>query len=446
MMQKVMAMTSIHHSRRTLMNCTQNEKLNQVTPHTLIVGVDIAKFKHVARAQDDRGKILGKALTFTNTKEGFDAFFAWLEEMQHKHEKADVLVGMEPTGHYWLNLAYTLKERLVSFGVVNPLHVKRSKELDDNSPTKNDIKDARVIAQLIKDGRFSYPRLPMDQDAEVKAGITIRNQIVGDFQALQGRIHNWLDKYFPEFLTVFKDWSGKMALATLEHIPLPVQLNQTTPERVAEIWSTYGGVQRPSHKRIQRLQEAAGRSVGLTVGLQMAQREIATNIKRYKMLKEELHALEKQLEDLVLTLPGIAEMLTVPGVGMVTVIELYSELGDIKNFENPRQILKYAGLNLRESSSGKHKGQTRITKRGRAKLRALLFRTVMPLVRHNRAFKALHQYYTTRQENPLRKKQSLIVLCGKLVRVLHTVGQKQCPFDEERMIRDIPHLSLALGA
>lgn len=36
-----------------------------------------------------------------------------------------------------------------------------------------------------------------------------------------------------------------MALATLEHIPLPVQLNQTTPERVAEIWSTHGGVQRP---------------------------------------------------------------------------------------------------------------------------------------------------------------------------------------------------------
>jgi transposase len=146
-----------------------------------------------------------------------------------------------------------------------------------------------------------------------------------------------------------------MALATLEHIHPPVQLNQTTPERVAEIWSTYGGVQRPSHKRIQRLQEAAARSVGLTVGLQMAQREIATNIKRYKMLKEELHALEKQLEDLVLTLPAIAEMLTVPRVGMIMVIELYSELDDIKNFENPRQILKYAGLNLRESSSGKHK-------------------------------------------------------------------------------------------
>ncbi|WP_394223948.1 IS110 family transposase [Priestia aryabhattai] len=91
------------------MDCTQNEKLNQVTPHMFIVGVDIAKFKHIARAQDDRGQILGKSHTCTNTKERFDIFFAWMEEMQHKHEKADVLVGMEPTGHYWLNLALYTK-------------------------------------------------------------------------------------------------------------------------------------------------------------------------------------------------------------------------------------------------------------------------------------------------------------------------------------------------
>lgn len=57
---------------------------------------------------------------------------------------------MEPTGHYWLNLAHFLSEQQVKYGVVNPLHVKKSKELDDNSPTKNDIKDAKVIAQLAK--------------------------------------------------------------------------------------------------------------------------------------------------------------------------------------------------------------------------------------------------------------------------------------------------------
>ncbi|WP_306616144.1 hypothetical protein [Paenibacillus sp. GD4] len=44
---------------------------------------------------------------------------------------------MEPTGHYWLNLAYYSGEQQVLCGVVNPLHVKKSKELDDNSPTKS---------------------------------------------------------------------------------------------------------------------------------------------------------------------------------------------------------------------------------------------------------------------------------------------------------------------
>jgi hypothetical protein len=42
------------------MHSTQNERINQMTSSTLIVGVDIAKFKHVARAQDYRGVEFGK--------------------------------------------------------------------------------------------------------------------------------------------------------------------------------------------------------------------------------------------------------------------------------------------------------------------------------------------------------------------------------------------------
>nr|WP_234702057.1 transposase [Desulfotomaculum nigrificans] len=45
---------------------------------------------------------------------------------------------MEPTGHYWLKLASIIKEHSMKIVLVNPFHVKRSKELDDNNPTKND--------------------------------------------------------------------------------------------------------------------------------------------------------------------------------------------------------------------------------------------------------------------------------------------------------------------
>lgn len=136
----------------------------------------------------------------------------------------DVIVGMEPTGHYWLNLAHFLREQHVTCAVVNPLHVKKSKELDDNSPTKNDIKDAKVIAQLVKDGRYAVPHLPQGIYAELSEAKKIRDHLSTDLHVVQGRVHNWLDRYFPEFLTVFKDWECKSARQMLSLCLLPHEL------------------------------------------------------------------------------------------------------------------------------------------------------------------------------------------------------------------------------
>lgn len=77
---------------------------------------------------------------------------------------------------------------------------------------------------------------------------------------------------------------------------------------------------------------------------------------------------------------------------------------------------------------------------GRKTLRSLLFRVAMPLVAKNTAFKALHEYFTKRPDNPLKKMQSLIAVCNKLIRILFTIGKTQCEFSEERMLRDIPHM------
>ncbi|WP_461180037.1 IS110 family transposase, partial [Virgibacillus kimchii] len=156
------------------MNYNQNLKLVQITPSTLIVGIDIAMDKHVARAQDDRGVELGKKLVFDNRIHGFQQLLDWISRLQEKNNKSEVIVGVEPTGHFWLGLAYYLKAKDIRFVVVNPMHVKKSKELDDNSPTKNDTKDARVIAQLVKDGRYSVPNLLDGIYAELREGIKLR--------------------------------------------------------------------------------------------------------------------------------------------------------------------------------------------------------------------------------------------------------------------------------
>jgi transposase len=115
----------------------------------------------------------------------------------------------------------------------------------------------------------------------------------------------------------------------------------------------------------------------------------------------------------------------------------FFEIGSFKLYEHPRQLIKLAGLTLRENSSGQHKGQKHISKRGRRKLRGLLFRVIVPLIRHNDAFKKLHDYYTTRTENPLRNKQSMVVLSGKLLKILHGICKKKTYFNEQLMMKDL---------
>lgn len=135
-----------------------------------------------------------------------------------------------------------------------------------------------------------------------------------------------------------------------------------------------------------------------------------------------------------------------PGVAVVTLAGFLAEVGDLSGYEHGQQIIRLAGLNLKENSSGKKKGKSSITKRGRARLRALLFRAVMPMVAKNAEFKALHQYFTKRTQNPLKKKQSLVALCGKLIRVLHTLGTKQIPYDAKHVLGPVRQAQLQMIA
>jgi hypothetical protein len=59
----------------------------------------------VARAQDIRGVEYGQPIVFENSLEGFELFVGWFRKIMAEHGCEDVVVGMEPTGHYWLNLA-----------------------------------------------------------------------------------------------------------------------------------------------------------------------------------------------------------------------------------------------------------------------------------------------------------------------------------------------------
>jgi len=418
------------------MKYTQNEKILQVTNETLIVGVDIASEIHYARAFNNRGLELGRLIKFSNNVEGFKEIIDWASQLMEKHKMKRAMVGMEPTGHYWFNIAQYLKDYDMKIVLVNPFHVKRSKELDDNNPTKNDRKDPKTIAMLVKDGRYMEPYIPEGIYSELRIAMETRWQIVKQLNAIRNRVRRWLSIYFPEFNTVFADWEGKAALIVIKEFATPAQVIKKGIDAIVARWKQ-DKIRAVGKRRATGLFEAARSSVGVRDGLVAAQNDLMMLMEDYAMKMQQYERIMVLIEKLTSEIPGIKEILKIKGVGLVTVAGFMAEVGDITRFEHPKQIQKLAGLSLKENSSGKHKGKTTISKRGRKRLRALLFQGIMPMVAKNEEFKELHQYYTTRTENPLKKKQSLILLCCKVIRIFWALLKKQVAYDPQKMMNDI---------
>ena len=218
------------------MSITQNEKISQVKNTTLVVGIDISSETHYARAFDWRGLELSKIFKFESTSYGFENFSEWLAEICKTNQKDNIIIGAEPTGHYWFTLAEYLKEHDIKFVFVNPMHVKRTKELDDNHPSKNDRKDPKVIAKLVIEGRYLIPYIPEDIYAELRIMNENRMRINREMIAIENRIKRWFAIYFPEYKNVFGNWECDSSIEVLINAPLPADAVNMGAEAINGLW------------------------------------------------------------------------------------------------------------------------------------------------------------------------------------------------------------------
>lgn len=411
-----------------------SQKLEAITTSTLIVGVDIAKNVQWARFTDYRGLEIGKALKFNNDKEGFDSILASIEAIC-KFKKLDkIIVGMEPTGHYWKPLANYFILDGITVVMINPYHTKRAKELDDNSPTKSDKKDALTIARLIRDGRYYEVYMPHDIFAELRGLSNTRVSLMKRHNALKNTITTVLDEYFPEIVTVFKNpLKGKASMQILKSCPFPSLILDWGVDGVLveirkAVKKTVG------LKKAQQLVGVAQTSIGVNYGLRAAKLKLELMIEELELLTGQLGQIEKAME-LALDATGIKEIiLGIPGIGVVTAASFLGEIGDPMRFTHPRQISKMAGYNLVEDSSGKNKSGTCISKRGRKYLRSVLYQMARTMVAKNQEMKELYQYLKTRPDNPLKKKQALVVISKKIVSVIYNLVKKQTEYKAELVL------------
>ena len=416
---------------------TQNAKIASITEKTLVVGIDVGSQTHFARAFNWRNyEYSKKPLEFSNTEAGFLSFKAWMEELAGKHGKEAVLPGMEPTGHYWFALGRFLQDNGMKPVHVNPHHVKKTKELDDNNPNKNDRKDPKTIAALVNEGRFSYPYMPVGIYAEIRSLSNLRFQTQEELTRIKNRLARWFSIYFPEYKDVYRDLKAASGRMVLKEAPLPEDIKKLGAEGVNLIWRN-AKLRGAGMKRARTLVSAAEHSIGSREAPEAARMELRDLLEDMDVYTSRLKGLLGSMEEKLREIPYTDKLMEIKGIGLVTVSGFIAEVGDIGRFDSPKQLQKLAGYAIVANDSGKHNGESRISYRGRKRLRYTLYEAAISLIGKNAEFKEIHEYYRTRKDNPLKKMQSVVAIACKVIRVFYAILTKGVDYDPKKLMSDI---------
>lgn len=430
------SITTIKQNASTIYR-SQNAKIKAITEKTMIVGIDIGSEKHDARAFDYRGiELSDKPLEFNNSEEGFAELLAWVEDLKSKNGLDTVTPGMEPTGHYWFNISAYLQNHGMRPVLVNPYHVKQSKELDDNNPLKTDRKDPKVIAGLVKDGRYQIPYIPEGVYAEVRGLSVLRYQAQEALTRVKNKLARWFSIYFPEFRDVYTLPNPVTGLMVLKKAPFPDDIVKLGIDGIEKIWRD-AKIRGAGRSKARQLVEAASHSIGKKNAHEAGKIELLELLEDYDRYSTRVDELMKLMEKKAQEIPYIDKILEINGIGERTAYGFVAEVGDVRRFDDPKRIQKLAGYAIVESSSGKHKGESHISHRGRKRLRYILYEAAVSVVARNAEFKELYNYYRKRKNNPLKKMQALIAVACKLIRVFYKILTSGADYNGTKMLNDI---------
>lgn len=273
------------------------------------------------------GESCRKKISFKNNIEGFLKFEKWMYEIQSSQQKTSILIGMEPTGQYWENFAYYLQEKQYSVVTVNPMHVKKSKEFEDNNQTKTDAKDARIIATLVKDGRFNYPNLLEGEYADLREAMNVRRANLQNLQRTKNRMHRWFDRYFPEFREIFKSWESKALLYLLDRYGLPDEIAQKDPLEVYE--SLPKNIRMANGKtKILKIHKVCKTSIGSQKSF-FGKHEFSNLLNTYEFYQKEIEQIEEIIEEISSRIDEVQKIREIKGIGLISASGIVAELGNI---------------------------------------------------------------------------------------------------------------------
>jgi transposase len=158
--------------------------------------------------------------------------------------------------------------------------------------------------------------------------------------------------------------------------------------------------------------------VGIREGLNGIMMDMAHAAMQLEMIEALIKAAESRIEHIVALLPCTQGIRSIPGIGCITIAGIIGEIGDFTSFSTQGEVMKFSGLNLYEVSSGAHIGKRKISKRGRSRLRNILY---LAALNTSRKKGIMHEYYQRLLRNGLHKVPALVAVSRKLLMVIFAI-------------------------
>jgi transposase len=409
----------------------QMGKRSRIGNNTLVVGMDIGSEFNAACFMDKEGNVFGRYPTIYNSRKGFDYFQTMLTKTRRKHKLTDVLIGMEPTGHYWRKIAFFAKEKGYEVRFVRTTAVKHQRELDESSSAKSDIKDAFTIGNITREGKYIDTVIEESVFRNLRTLAHVRERTlrssIGSTHVLQAV----LDDYFPELKEIFWSIKAKGVMALLANYPFPEDIRNAGLPVITALLEPTNKRKRQAREKAHQIYQAAQESVGLkTIGIADRVR-LAICLEEVKRSEARIKDIDRAIKELLKQIPLAVYILSLPGVGPISCGIFLGELGNPEYFKNPRQIIKYAGYDPKENDSGSRVGRKIISKKGRWLLRKVLFFMALGVVQRSSFFRGYYEHKKTGLHRQLKKKEALCAVILKLIGVIFALMRDRRMFTEE---------------
>ncbi len=369
-----------------------------------------------------------RKVRFANSKTGCDEMLERVRGEASKAGSGGVIFAVEAGSHYWRNLACFLDGEGVPFRLISPYTLKRSREGEDINRRKNDFRDGEMAAALLRTGKCTESKLLYGNYAEIRATFATYRRLRKESTMYANVLKGLLDGVFPEFTEAFKDPRGKTAMAVLSTSAQPQVIAETpVSEFIETVRASFTG-RGFQLKKIYRLNVIASSSIGITQGAKAVSDEIALLVGRIKLNSEQIEKVVKKIALLVDAVPESRHMLSVPGLGYLSVAGIIAGLGPISQYRNGRQLVKMAGTNpTQRESAGKSSRRTPMSKHGRADLRWCLWPAVVSLLRCNPDFRAWAKNKQDCQAHahPLHRREVIGAGINRLLRLVFALVSKQ---------------------